>query len=66
MQNDAVLTFSGAYSAFQIITRYTRGIYDGGSASNGVQFNASDSNPIYGNYNTVVPAHVNTLWCIKF
>ena len=66
MQNDAVLTFSGAYFAFQNITRYTRGIYDGGTASNGVQFDASRVSSVYDSGTTVRPAAVYTNWCIKF
>lgn len=41
-------------------------VSSGGSSDNRVYFDASRSNPIYGNSETVTPSNISVLFCIKY
>lgn len=55
LQNDRVVSRSGAFNTVTASTRYTKGIQADGSGQGGVDFNASSSNSIYGKSSTVQP-----------
>ena len=52
------------YTSPSLFGRANSGAWQGSYAA--FSFNAARSNPIYGAASTVVPAHVNTLWCIRY
>ena len=66
LQNDKFVSKSGAFTAVTDSTRYTSGINSGGSGQGGVNFNASNSNSIYGKSSTVQPPALTMCFYIKY
>lgn len=57
----------GAFTAINVKNRYTFAVNDNiYNVGNGFAFDASKSNPIYGNSSTVQPASLSVQYCIKY
>ena len=56
----------GCSGAFKYSSKHLNGVNAGSSKLYYVDFNASYSNPVYGNSTTVTPESLSTRWFIKF